>query len=65
MWVFPISPPNLNLIGPLTIEISRRTKKKQNWKRTETERHTHTQTETDNLPIYDTGLSNKSTEQKL
>ena len=60
MWVSSISPLNLNLIGPQTMEIYYRTGITGN-----TDRHTHTdrhtQAESDTLPVLDIGLSKHRT----
>ena len=58
MWVSSISPQNLSLIGPLTMEIYYQTG-------ITGKTIIHTETESDPLPIKDIGLSNKGLEDRI
>ena len=54
MWVYFISPPSLNLIGPVTTDIYYQrgiTGNTDTHTHTHTNTHTHTETESDTLPI--------------
>ena len=52
MWVSSISPPNLSLIGQLTMVIRNHWKQRQS--HTQIDTHKHTLTESDTLPNSDT-----------